>query len=335
MIDKLIKDRKLIITIIILAALIFIIYASFQFISAFVGALALYFIFRPLDKWITNKLHLSKQISAIIIIIISIILIIIPLFFLIQGLITEVKSLPDQLEKLENLNIKINKTLPFDLKINEEEIQNKILEILTKSATPFISSILNTTIIMFLMFLLLYYLIVYDEKIKEKISDALPFTKENKKRIIQKFNEVTYGAIIGTFIIALVQGGLLAMNFYLLGIPNALFWGFVTMIVSFLPVVGPPVIWIPAGIFLFLSGETAKSIAIFVAGILLTSIDNIIRPMINLKYGSIHPLISIIGVYIGISKFGIAGIFIGPLIIVYLLLFWEIYKENYIKKKKS
>jgi predicted PurR-regulated permease PerM len=331
MIDKILKDRKLIITIIILGALIFVIYSSLQFLSAFFGAIALYFILNPLHKVFVSRFHFSKRLSAIILIIISILLIIIPIFFLIQGLLSEVKSLPDQLNKINNLN----KTLPFELDIKNQDVQNKLLEIMTSSAAPFISNILNTFVILFLMFVSLYYLFVHDKQIKKIIYENMPFTEENKQKIIQKFNEVTYGTIIGTFIIAVVQGALLAINFYLLGISNAIFWGFITMIVSFLPVVGPPFIWIPASIFLFLSGETAKGIAIIIAGIMLTSIDNVIRPMINQKYGSIHPLITIFGVYIGISQFGLAGIFIGPLILVYLILFWNIYKETYLKKNDN
>lgn len=332
MIDKLLKDRKLIITIIILGALIFVIYSSLQYISAFFGALALYFIFRPLDKFLTSKLNLSKRVSAIIIIIIAIFLIIIPVYFLIQGLFSEVKELPEQ---INNLNKNMNNTIFSNIKLDNKEIENKIITMLSSSAAPFISNILSSFVILLLMFFLLYYLFVHDKEIKKRIYENMPFSEENKKKVIQKFNEVTYGAIIGTFIISLVQGALLAINFYLLDIPNAIFWGVVTMIVSFLPVVGPPIIWIPASIFLFLSGETAKGIAIIVAGIMLTSIDNVIRPMVNQKYGCIHPLITIFGVYIGIAQFGLAGIFIGPLILVYLILFWNIYKETYLKKKPN
>ncbi|MBR9705017.1 AI-2E family transporter [Candidatus Pacearchaeota archaeon] len=331
MIDKLLENRKLIITLIIIGALIFVLWSIIPFLAGIFGALAIYFLFRPLDKWLTNTVKLSKHLTAIIIIIISIILIILPISFIFQGLIKEVGSLSKQIEKLENLNA----SLPFNIEIDKNEIQTRFVEILSQSTSPILSNVLNVGIILFLMFFLLYYIVVYDKLIKRKIIQVMPFSEKNKIRVIQKFKDVTYGAIVGTFIIALVQGGLLTINFYLLGIPNALFWGFVTMILSFLPIIGPPIIWVPAAILLFMSGELGKAVAIVIAGIMISSIDNVIRPMINIKFGSIHPIISIVGIYIGIASFGIAGIFIGPLILVYLLLFWEMYKENYIIKGKK
>ena len=68
-------------------------------------------------------------------------------------------------------------------------------------------------------------------------------------------------------------------------------------------------------------------------GLMISTIDNILRPIINKRFGRIHPVISIIGIYIGISQFGLVGLFIGPLLIAYLLLLWKLYKEEFFKKK--
>jgi predicted PurR-regulated permease PerM len=203
------------------------------------------------------------------------------------------------------------------------------MPILTDSIRPVFENLLGAFAILFLLFFLLYFFVIYYDHFKKLVLTHLPFSKKNNKRIIEKFKTITYATMIGTFVIALLQGSLLAVNFYFLDIPNALFWGFIAAILSFLPVIGPPIIWVPAALIFFLTGSVSKGIALVVVGILISTIDNIIRPIINDKYGSIHPLISIIGIYIGISQFGIIGLFIGPLIVAYLVLFWDLYKEEF------
>ena len=185
------------------------------------------------------------------------------------------------------------------------------------------------------MYFLLYYFIIYADEIKRIVKDFIPFNKEHKEESIEKFKSITYSTIVGTFLIALIQGSLLGINFYFLGLPHALFWGFVGVILSFLPIIGIPILWVPVAIFLILSGSVAQGVALIMIGLMIGTIDNILRPIINDKYGKIHPLVSILGIYIGIYQFGIIGIFIGPLIVAYLVLFWDMYKKEYVKKVKN
>lgn len=325
---KYLQNKKLIAAIILAALLIFTIYASLPFISAFFGAAILAFIFRPLDKYLRKK-GISPQLSSAIILIISLILIIIPIIFIINGLINQVSLLPEQIQKLKVVKENLENIIPVEFDINTKELANQLVPVLTNLIQPIFSNTIRFFVILFLLFFLLYYLILYFDNIKKTIMTSLPFSDKSNQKIIEKFKQVTNSTIIGTFFIAIIQGGLIALNFYLLGIPNALFWGFVAAILSFLPIIGPPIIWVPAAVLLLLSGNIAAGIALIVIGILISTIDNIIRPIINQKYGSIHPLVSIIGIYIGVSQFGIIGLFIGPLIIAYLLLFWRLYREEY------
>jgi len=327
MILDFLKEKKFIAGVIVLALLVFILYASIQFISSFFGAVILAFIFRPLDKKLRQ--YMPPKFSAAIILIISLILVILPIIFIVNGLIEQIALLPDQIVKIKLVKDKIEEFIPFDIDINETQLASQTISFLTGSIRPFFSNILNAIVILFLLFFLLYYLILYYDNLKKIILQYLPFTRKNNLVIVKRFKEITYSTIIGTFLIAIIQGGLLAFNFYLLGIPNALFWGVVTMILSFLPIVGAPIIWGPAAGILIISGQVDKGIALIIIGIFISTLDNILRPIINQRYGRIHPIVSIVGIYIGVSQFGIVGIFIGPLLVAYFLLFWRLYREEY------
>lgn len=325
------KNKKLMAEIVTAVLFIFILYASIPYLGAFFGAVILTFIFRPLDKKL--KRYFSPKISAGIILIIALIIIILPLIFIVNGLIKQVTTLPSQIETIRTIKQNIEDKFLFSLNINEKDIINEIMPILRGYIRPVFSNIFFTFGVLFLLFFLMYYLILYSENIKKEILYYLPFNKKNNIIIIEKFKEITYATIIGTFLIAIIQGGLLALNFWLFGIPNALFWGALTTILSFLPMIGAPVIYIPAAIIQIILGKLNVGIALIIIGTLISLVDNILRPIINQRYGSIHPLVSVIGIFIGISKFGIAGIFVGPLIIAYFLLFFNLYMEEYVERE--
>jgi predicted PurR-regulated permease PerM len=335
MITDILRDKKILAFLVITFLFFFVIYSSIPFISAFFGAIILAFLFHPFDKFMRKRFNFSKEFSAFLIILISIILVIIPTVFLVQGLVGQLKILPSQLENLALLENTFSDYFSFDISFDKAFISESVIPFLTNSLTPIFSNILQAFAILFLLFFLMYYIIIYFDELEDKVHDILPFNEKNRDKAIEKFRAITYSTIIGTFLIALIQGGLLAVNFYFLNVPNALFWGFVTVILSFLPIIGPPVVWGPVAIFFFINGDFGKGSAILIAGILISTIDNILRPIINEKYGKIHPVVSIVGIYIGIMQFGILGIFVGPLIVAYLVLFWKMYKEEYLRKSRK
>jgi predicted PurR-regulated permease PerM len=139
----------------------------------------------------------------------------------------------------------------------------------------------------------------------------------------------TYSNVLGQGIIAITQGILLANGFWLFGIPDPIFWGVIGTFISFLPVVGAPTLCIPASIILFANDHTLRGILLLAYGLLfIGNIDNVLRMIINKRVGNTHPIITVIGVFIGIPLFGILGLVFGPLLLSYFLLLLEIYQTN-------
>lgn len=122
------------------------------------------------------------------------------------------------------------------------------------------------------------------------------------------------------------------IGFYLFGIPNATFWGFVIAVFALIPVVGPPVVYIPASVILIYQGDFLKGAGLLAYGILIvTNIENFVRPKLVRMQSNIHPLVVILGVVGGLSFMGLSGIIIGPLI---LTLFMETF-QTYVHTKSK
>jgi len=213
----------------------------------------------------------------------------------------------------------------------------KILSWLLKNVTDYLikipQAILGTGIAVFLS----YFLFRDGEKIISKIKDWLPFRKKNIERFMQQFERVTHSIIFAQLFVAMAQGAVGILGFYLFGIPLPIFWGVVLAFFALVPAVGTAIIWIPASLYLVLGGYLSqdyilmyKGIGLFVYGVLLIStIDNILRIKIIDKKANVHPIIVIVGVVGGVNMFGAIGLFLGPIILSMLLIYFENFKERF------
>jgi predicted PurR-regulated permease PerM len=127
-------------------------------------------------------------------------------------------------------------------------------------------------------------------------------------------------------LIGLLQGGLAGIAFAVVGIENAVFWGTIMAVLSIIPSVGSALVWGPASIILLIQGNIAGGVGLLVfCGLVVGSLDNVLRPILVGKDIKMHELMIFFGTLGGIVMFGITGIFIGPLIASLFVTVWEIY----------
>ena len=137
---------------------------------------------------------------------------------------------------------------------------------------------------------------------------------------------------MGQIVVGSIQGVLAWLGFWLLGVPNPVIWGFMTAIISMIPLLGAAMVWVPIAVYLLVlalsSGEYWRAIVLFIYGTSVISfIDNLLKPKIVGDHAKIHPLIVLFGILGGIQLFGLPGILIGPLILTIFDVVIEIYKE--------
>ena len=179
---------------------------------------------------------------------------------------------------------------------------------------------------------MLYFLLTADEeKLSQTVFEWMPFSEHNTIKLRREFKKVTYTTLITSSLIALMQGSLLALGFWLFGVKTPVLWGLVAVVAAFVPVAGTALVWLPAALIQLAAGDLSGMIGLLVWGIFVSSLDNFIRTFIQKKVGKIHPFVSILGVIVGLSLFGLVGLIAGPLLISYFLLMLKMFKEEYIK----
>jgi predicted PurR-regulated permease PerM len=147
-----------------------------------------------------------------------------------------------------------------------------------------------------------------------------------ERMLFAKFGEVTRATIKGNLVIAVIQGTLGGLIFWVLGIPGALLWGVVMAVLSLIPAVGPAIVWVPVSLYLFATGDNVKGIVLvaFGAGV-IGLVDNILRPILVGRDTKLPDYIVLLSTLGGLGLFGINGFVIGPLVAALFIAFWGIF----------
>ncbi len=188
---------------------------------------------------------------------------------------------------------------------------------------------LGTANFLFMTFVFLYTMYFFQmdgAKLIKKILYYLPLNSDDESLMLNKFTSVTRATLKGSLLIGILQGGLAGLAFAVAGIDNAVFWGTIMAVLSIIPSIGSALVWIPAAIILIAQGSVAAGVGLLIfCGVVVGSLDNVLRPILVGKDTKMHELMIFFGTLGGIMMFGISGIFIGPLIASLFVTIWELY----------
>ena len=302
-------------------------------------------IFYPVFKKIKAKIK-HANISAIATIFIVLVIIIIPVVFLSGLIVRESLSIYESLAGQQGRIVSTVKDV-FDwiksnpltdrLHINEQQVAAKLTEG-AKIVTDFIftaaKNLTQNSITFVVMFIIMIYTLFFflkdGEKLLRKLMHISPLGDQHEITMYKKFTSTARAALKGTVIVGAIQGFLGAVLFYAVGIEGALIWGIIMTLFSVVPGFGSFIVWLPAAIIMFISGNIWQGVIIAVFGALVIStIDNFLRPVLVGKDTQMHPLLILFSTLGGLILFGVSGFVIGPIISALLLSLWEMYEQYY------
>jgi predicted PurR-regulated permease PerM len=326
------KQQKNIVLILLIILGLFLAYSLKNIFTALLGAAVLYTIFRPWYLHMIARKKWRRSLAAVCIILFSFIIIILPFFTLSWMVINKLSYYTSHPEEIREIISHLTGLMGREFsnpKVIEEALQN--IQRWALGAFPSVlGAIGGIFLLISIMYFILYFMLVEYEKFEATTIAYLPFREKNVMIFAEEFKNMTYSNVLGQGIIALVQGTLVTVGFLIFGFKDSLFWGVVSMILSFVPVVGSALVFVPAGIIAISYQNIFGGIGIILWGaIIVANSDNVLRFIINKRIADTHPLITIIGVIIGIPMFGIMGLVFGPLLISYFILLVSLYESKY------
>ncbi len=301
--------------------------------TGLIGAVVLYVIFAPANNALRRRL--SPTLAASLITGLALVLVLVPGLSFAGLIVSQAQEMASGvvqsplLKRLGDPHLRIG---GFAIGSRLATLGESLVSWIGSSAFGLIGTATRLALNLTIAFFGLYFLLLRPEQSWELASPYIPFSHENTERLRQRFRDVTNSTLLGTLLVAMAQGALVAAAFAVLGLSNAVFWGAVTAIFAILPLVGSGLIWGPGAISLALDGRYGAAIGLAIWGIVVVgTVDNFLRPLVYRRWAQIHPVVTLVGAIGGVRYFGVLGILIGPLALSYFFELIRMYREEYVE----
>lgn len=301
------------------------------YLSGVLGAVTLYVLMR---KWMKKlvKRGWKKAYAAALLMVGSFIGILIPITLIVIMLTAKIGKAVANSEKVviafkEQIN-KIEESIGYKISSNIDS--DSITSWVSTSLQSFAGGTFNAFIAIGIMYFMLYYMLISREKMNDILESYIPLASENIQLIGKESDLSVRSNALGIPLVAIIQGIIALIGFLIFGVPDPFFWFVITAVGSMIPFIGTAIGILPVTVLLFSQGMEWQAVAILIYGVIVVgSTDNLVRLYILEKLSSVHPLITLFGVVVGVPLFGFIGLIFGPLLISLFLLILKIYKTEY------
>jgi predicted PurR-regulated permease PerM len=327
-------------------------YALILVFAPFIGPMAwaafLAFLLHPLNRRLRRRFA-ARSIAAGVLTFLAPIVILLPLSALSIDFIAQISALLQKVQQsAAALDIKslsdlqqfpwiarVNVWLEVHSGISAEQIQSWLLsatrEVLRRAATMgggFFLGALGSLLGFAIMLFLLFFFLRDGDAMLARVRRLIPLDELRKQRLFTQLSGVTRAIVVGTSVTAFLEGVLIGAGFSIAGLPSPVVFGVLAALLSMLPVGGAAFVWGPAVIWLIVDGRWGFGIFMLAWGLLISGLDNVLRPLLISGRAKISALAVFIGVLGGISAFGTIGLIAGPVVLSLALALVEFAEES-------
>ncbi len=302
------------------------------FLPGLLGGLTLYILSRKQYLFFTNEKKYNKSGTAIFFLVFYIFIIAIPIYLtitLVSPKIDQIVQNQDAIvAKAESVAAVISNKIGVEV-LSAQNIRTatqKISTIVPKLLTGTASTLAN----LFMMFFLFYFLLVGGNDLEKKLNKFIPFKPHNVNSLVKETNMMIRANALGIPLICVVQGIFASIGYWIFGLDDWGLWGFLTGVFAFFPLVGTMIIWVPLCLYLFSQGHNWPGVGLLLYSLIVTgNVDYVARISFMKRMGDVHPLVTVLGVIVGLNLFGFIGLIFGPLLISYFLILVKIYVNEF------
>jgi predicted PurR-regulated permease PerM len=315
------------------------------FVNVILWAAVLAVVFYPLHRRIRERV-VNPAGAAIVSTLLVVVLILMPATFITVAVVRELAGAADNLQAgvqklsdastIPGLGWVLEKTRGY-VTIDPVEARKFLAErlqvwgaALAASTLVVVGGAVGAVVQMVLVVFTLFYMFRDGERIRGSVYDILPLQRIQMHDISSRTRDVIAATIYGVLAISAIQGSLGFLIFWILGIPSPLLWGVVMFFLSMIPMAGAFLVWVPAAIYLALTGAYIKALILVVWGlVVIGSIDNFLSPRLVGRRARLHELLIFFSVLGGLEVFGILGLVLGPVVVAITLALIEMVRQSF------
>lgn len=300
-------------------------------------AVILTILFLPIHRKILEKIE-GPNLAAFTSVVLMMIIVIIPLTLLSTVLFKEVTGLYKSFKGGEIVISKqdIIHNLPVSIQPFAEKVGNDINQALSRvtsntfeTVTGILSNVAGFIVAFFLLLFAVFFLLRDGSGMKKIFIDIFPLSDAYENKLFAEVERSINGVVKGSLLLALSQGAVGTIGYFIFGVPQPLLWGVFTVLAALVPTIGTSLAVIPAVVYLFLTGHTGAAIGMAIWGATAVGlIDNIIGPKIIGSTTKLHPVLVLFSILGGVQLFGFLGVLLGPIIMAVLVALVNMYRTE-------
>jgi len=308
------------------------------FLAVLALALAFAILLSPIYKWIKKRIFFNKVswLASLLTVIIFFAVLCVPIFFVGKAVFNQIQNIYNNTlvaghseTFLKTIDTSINKLMPVGFHFDTYGKIAQLTSTLSKGITNFFASTFKTVAMFILMLLSIFYLLKDGRTWKKGVISLFPISEKNANELYKTMKDSINRIFRGSFLVAIIQGILMSIGLAIFGVPNAVIWGVVASISSFVPTLGTSIVSVPAILFLYFTGMHWQALGMLIwAVVSVGSIDNLLTPYFISNKTDISSLFTLFSILGGVVLMGPVGIFIGPLILSMLFGIVSIYKKE-------
>lgn len=301
------------------------------YITGLLGAAVLYVVARPLLTHLERRR--ARRAAALGTVFALFAILVVPGIWIFTEAVGQV---PDAIRSVEN-SPEVRRVMALrigsiDVGAQLEHAATEIFRWGSRQTIGALGGLLAATINLVIALFGTYYLLMSGEQLWERVRPVLPFCPTTSDLLRLRFYRVTEAMLLGVVLAAIAQGTLVGVAFTIIGLPHALFWGAVTACASILPMFGSALVWLPAVAVLVLQRQFGSAIGLAAFGVVIVSnIDNVLRLIVYRRVSQIHPMVTLVGAFAGVSAFGLVGLVLGPLVLSYAVELARIHTAGHVQ----
>lgn len=202
-------------------------------------------------------------------------------------------------------------------------------------AQSFLAGLANVLLDFGIFVLMLFFLLRDGAELRDAVRGISPLTRGQELEIVDHLTRTVKGVLQSMVLVPLAQGVVALIGFWAFGVPAPLLWSLMVVFAALIPVVGSPLAWVPAGLYLMSEGMMGRGLGLLLYGaVLISGIDNVIKPLILKGAAQIHMLLAFLSILGGVFAFGPKGLIVGPVVLSLVLSAYRIYRYDVLRWRK-
>lgn len=326
------KIKQVFLILIILVLIGLICYNLALFIPSVLGAITLYIVTRKYNIYLQEQREWKPWQASFAIILGTLVVLILPIYFIGDLLVEKLGNAEAYMAKFNVFVDKIHDFVYQRVKIDilSKENMNSLKSTAGKFSTSAVSTTFNTLTVVMSMYFILYFMLEKPRLFERLLKTAAPLKKANVNLLGEKINKMVIANAIGIPVVAIGQGVVALIGYFIFGAPSPVLLFALTAVASMIPIVGAAIVYVPVCIFMIAEGNMGTGLGLAAYCLIAVGLtDNLLRFTLLKRLENIHPLNTVFGIIMGMNLFGFMGLIFGPILVSITVLLIQVYRDEF------